>query len=79
MKTLQMLRILGGTQCACGKKKGEKMSHCRKCYYQLNPEERKALYNRVGEGYEEAYLHSLEVLGIDPATVEAGKEEVGDE
>jgi hypothetical protein len=44
-----------GTICLCGRKKIEKQSFCRVCYHTLDPQKRYALYNRFGEGYEEAF------------------------
>lgn len=48
---------------ACGKRKGKAMSHCKRCYYLLPPEMRSALYNRFGQGYEQAFRASIEYLG----------------
>lgn len=50
------------TVCQCGKPKKSRMSHCRACYHALPPEAKKALYQRFGQGYEEAYRKSLEIL-----------------
>ncbi len=57
-----MLRLLACKACLCGNPKGRSMSHCRSCYYTLSPSERSALYNRIGQGYEEAFMASLKVL-----------------
>lgn len=59
---LKCIEILGATKCVCGNKKKRGMSHCRTCYFSLPPEIRKALYNRVGQGYEEAFTASVERL-----------------
>jgi hypothetical protein len=41
------------------------MTLCRQHYYALPNPMRKALYNRVGEGYEEALAAALDYLGAD--------------
>lgn len=58
----ELIKALMGDKCVCGAAKQPKMSHCRGCYYALPPPMRKALYNRVGEGYEEAFDASVEKL-----------------
>lgn len=58
----QMLDILKGKACFCGAYKRPMMSHCRKCYYALPPEMRRALYQRFGQGYEAAFRASLKFL-----------------
>lgn len=49
-------------ECACGRPKAERQSHCRKCYFSLPGTMRRSLWRCVGAGYEEAYLASLEYL-----------------
>lgn len=71
MNDLEMIRALSSKRCVCGKNKGKGMSHCRTCYHSLPPEQKRALYNRVGQGYEEAYEKSIETLGISPKDLEA--------
>ena len=59
-RRLEILRGLGSTICeACGNRKQAKMSHCRTDYFALPRAMRNALYQRYGEGYEEAYEASL--------------------
>jgi hypothetical protein len=59
----EILESFKGQICAaCGGKKGPRMSHCTPCYHSLPPEQRQALYRRFGDGYEEAFLASLEYL-----------------
>lgn len=48
--------------CYCGKSKKSKMSHCQSCYHALLPEAKRDLYKRFGQGYEQAYRNSLEIL-----------------
>ena len=61
----QLARELIGTTCRCGNSKQTKQTFCRKCYYSLPPEMRRALYRRMGEGYEEAYYRACGRLGLD--------------
>jgi len=70
MRDIVILRILDCDRCICGKKKGERMSHCRKCYFSLPPENRQALYRKFNNGYQEAYLESIKILGITPERIE---------
>jgi hypothetical protein len=59
----EILESLGSTTCgACGGPKQPRMSHCSTCYYALPQYMRKALYQRFGEGYEQAYEESLVYL-----------------
>lgn len=62
MNRRDALMALVSKQCHCGNPKDSGRSHCRTCYFHLPPQLRKSLYRRVGEGYEEAYTESLEVL-----------------
>ncbi len=55
---------LRGCKCpACGKHKGRSMSMCQKCYYALPADQQRALYRRIGEGYEEALTAAFVTLG----------------
>jgi hypothetical protein len=64
--TRDLLASLSSTVCpACGQLKGSRMTLCRQHYYALPNPMRKALYNRVGEGYEEALAAALDYLGAD--------------
>ena len=66
MTDREMLESLEGTVCSsCGRKKKSMMSHCSKCYYLLPPSMRRALYKRFNEGYQAAFLHSLDYLEED--------------
>lgn len=62
MTDKEMLEILTGNKCHCGRSKGLMKSHCKGCYYALPPEMRKALYRGFFDGYQEAFLASLEYL-----------------
>lgn len=58
--TGEVLDILRGAECqACGNYKRSGMSHCGDCYGRLPEAMKKSLWQRVGEGYEEAYRRSL--------------------
>lgn len=52
---LRILRELQTKKCFCGAKKAEGQTFCRQDYFKLSPSMRSALYNRFGDGYEEAY------------------------
>jgi hypothetical protein len=58
----ELVRELLGQTCQCGKKKQPRNTFCRSCYYALSPQLRRDLYNRIGEGYEEAYDAAIRVL-----------------
>ena len=50
-----LLKELKSNECACGSYKKEGNSFCFRCYRGLPNDMQKALYNRFGNGYEEAY------------------------
>ena len=58
----RLVKELVGTKCTCGAQKRSKQTFCRNCYYSLPRDTRNSLYNRIGEGYEEAYLNAVEIL-----------------
>lgn len=62
----QLLRLalheLRGVTCRCGAPKITMQTFCRRCYYSLPRQNQRALYQRVGEGYEAAYLQAIEFL-----------------
>lgn len=60
--TETLLHELAGTTCHCGREKRARETFCRGCYYALPAPYRRALYSRIGEGYEEAYAAAVEVL-----------------
>lgn len=61
--TETLLRELGGMICRCGREKRRGETVCRRCYYALPAPYRRALYARIGEGYEEAYQAAVAHLG----------------
>lgn len=56
---LQMLNDLKGVKCYCGARKAKMQTFCRQHYSSLPPQMRSVLYQRFGEGYEEAYTKAL--------------------
>ena len=56
------MRELGGTTCRCGRAKKARQTFCSRCFFNLAPPLRAALYRRVGEGYEEAYAAAVAAL-----------------
>lgn len=57
-----MLRELLADKCACGAKKQVRRSFCGRCYYALTEEQRRDLYQRMGDGYEAAHDAAIESL-----------------
>ncbi|MBX3396535.1 MAG: hypothetical protein KF841_14330 [Phycisphaerae bacterium] len=64
-ETRRLVRSLRSDVCpsCAGKKKGMQ-TFCGKCYFKLPHAMRKALYDRVGEGYEEAFAAACDKLGV---------------
>lgn len=60
------MKELGGVTCRCGREKRRGQTFCHWCYYRLPTHIRKALYRRIGEGYEEAYRDALELPIFKP-------------
>jgi hypothetical protein len=59
---------------ACGDRKGEQKSFCYSCYGKLPPNFKRAVYARVGHGYEPAMLEAMNFLRAEKVhmpTVEA--------
>lgn len=52
---IEAVRILVARRCLCGKSKGVKMAFCGDCFHGLPAAMQKALYKRLGSGFEEAY------------------------
>lgn len=66
----QIRGSLGAIDClGCGDKKQRRKSHCRACYFALPPELRSALYQKFGEGYEEAFRESIDYLRMTQTPV----------
>jgi hypothetical protein len=75
--TLSLVRELRSSNCRCGSEKESGHTFCRTCYYRLQPGLRKALYRRLGEGYQQAYEAASKVLGFDSAPASRPSLEVG--
>lgn len=59
---IRMLRELEGRQCFCGATKAMMQTFCRPHYSSLPGRMRSMLYQRFGNGYEEAYKTAREYL-----------------
>lgn len=55
--------ILKSVHCDCGNRKKERHVFCLSCFSRLSPRLRDRLYQRIGEGFEEAVSEAREVLG----------------
>lgn len=54
----RLLDELKGDRCFCGKRKQRLNAFCRKHFSSLSPKVQKALIQRFGSGYEEAYVEA---------------------
>ena len=63
-KQLALAEELRGTVCQCGGRKKSRETFCRSCYKLLPRAARRALYSRIGSGYEEAYASALDCLAV---------------
>lgn len=50
-------------ECYCGEWKKKNYAFCYKCYFKLPADLRKRLYDKIGDGYEEAYDEAIKYLG----------------
>lgn len=66
---LAMLEELKGQKCYCGARKAKMQTFCRAQYSSLPPRMRSALYQRFGDGYEEAYTKARKYLEEQKAVV----------
>ena len=48
--------------CHCGRPKQRGRSLCYRCYYKLPDDMRRALYRKIGNGYEAAYDAAIKFL-----------------
>ncbi len=77
LRRMQAVSVLSQRQCAhCGRKKARKRAFCMACYYTLPASERHGLYQRVGEGFEEALDTALARLRGPRTVPEDGGSEV---
>lgn len=64
-ETKTLVQSLRSNTCpACGATKQASNSFCRSCYFELDAGSRRALYRKVGEGYEQAMAGALNELGV---------------
>ena len=54
---------------ACSKAKKPRHALCFQCWRLLPHEQRDALYDRVGQGYEAAFDQAMRTLKVDPPTM----------
>lgn len=66
MRTIDILADLISTRCRCGSPKKPRRSVCVDCWRILSEVEQRALYRKVGQGYEAAYEKAITVLGYHP-------------
>lgn len=55
----ELVEELRGTSCVCGRAKASGNTFCGACYRRLPQDMRRALYRRLGRGYEEAYAAAV--------------------
>ena len=61
----KLIASLRSTTCpACGGFKQPNQTMCRRDYSKLSGPQKRALYKRVGEGYEAAVADALKTLGV---------------
>jgi hypothetical protein len=53
---------LRSQECQCGKTKGSGKSFCYGCWRRLPDDIQKRLYQRIGQGYEDAYEDAVKHL-----------------
>jgi len=58
---------LQSDECLCGRYKKPGRSFCYRCYHELPEDMRRALYQRIGNGYEEALDDAVKYLGLNEA------------
>lgn len=57
--------MLRSNECLCGRYKKQKLVFCYRCYKKLPVAMQRALYNRLGDGFEEAFEEAVKYLGDD--------------
>lgn len=63
-EAVRLVRELEGRKCFCGARKAPMSTFCSSDYFALPKAMRDALYNRIGEGYEQAYETAREFLKV---------------
>jgi hypothetical protein len=56
------IKELMSDECQCGRLKQHRRSFCYKCYTSLPKHMQRDLYQRMGDGYEEAYDEAVHWL-----------------
>ena len=59
---IDLVRWLASEECRCGKTKVARQTFCRWCYAILPREMQRALYARIGQGYEQAFAAAVDFL-----------------
>lgn len=62
MTTETLVHELARPACRCGRVKRPRQTFCSRCFQRLPPALKRALYRRIGEGYEEAYAAAVAAL-----------------
>jgi hypothetical protein len=62
MSVMEAINILRTTVCACGRAKKVRAAFCTRCWRQLSAATRDGLYQRLGRGFEAAYIAALEEI-----------------
>jgi len=69
--TLPVVHELRGNVCRCGKRKIERQTFCRACYFSLPRDVQRDLYKRVEEGYVAVYEKACGILRLPLPEVKA--------
>jgi|WetSurMetagenome_2_1015567.scaffolds.fasta_scaffold330457_3 hypothetical protein len=65
-EVMTLCRSLRSERCpACGRKKKSRQTFCLECYRALPKDMKRALYNRIGQGYEQAFSDALIFLEVE--------------
>jgi hypothetical protein len=60
------LKALDSLRCLCGREKRRRTAFCGLCFHLLPAEMQKALYKRLGNGFEAAYVAAADWLMAAP-------------
>lgn len=65
-----ILKIFIGGEClGCGKSKPTNNAFCRGCYHSLPSDMKRALWQRFGSGFEEAFIAALAHFKVDQGLI----------
>lgn len=63
INNIEIMKDFQGTTCrGCFSRKNRSKSFCSTCYFKLSEEMRASLYQRFGQGYEEAFVEAVNFL-----------------